>query len=65
MTRAKSKALGTPSRITVRARPDAGSEEVEEDAEDGEGRDGEDHADEPAELPAADHGQEHDDRMYV
>src|SRR5215203_1612490 len=49
----------------VGARPDAGPEEVEEDAQYGEGRDGEDHASQPGELAAADHGQKHEDRVHV
>jgi hypothetical protein len=53
------------SRLTPRARPDAGPEEVEEDAENSEGWDGEDHTGEPGQLSAADHGQEHDDRVHV
>jgi hypothetical protein len=49
----------------IRARLDAGPEEIEEDAQDGEGRDGEDHAGQTGELAAADHGQEHDDRVNM
>jgi hypothetical protein len=43
------------------ARPDAGPEEVEEDAQDGEGRDGQDHAGQPGQLIVADHVQEYVD----
>ena len=41
--------LETPGdfRVAVRARPEAYTEEVEEDAQDGKDRDGEDHAGEP------------------
>jgi hypothetical protein len=58
------------SRLTPRARPDAGPEEVEEDAENSESRDGEDHTGEPhtgepGQLSAAAHGQEHDDRVHA
>jgi hypothetical protein len=42
--------------LRFRARPDAGPEEVEEDAQDGEGRDGEDHTRQPGQLSAPDHG---------
>jgi hypothetical protein len=47
------------------ARPDANSEEVEEDAQDGEGRDRKDHPGQPPKLPTTDHRQEHDDRVDV